>query len=376
MKLVKLSIFLLLSFFLVKCSSEGGNKGFPIISISPNQSIIKSKLSDIASDLSVVTLETNPDCLIGVFSALLYLDNEYIIFRSDKTILVFDGEGKFLNKINALGNGPGEYNSIVSSFVDNTNKHIYIVDYEQVLVYNYNGDFIRSYKTTFDVAGLFRNKHGKYFVPVKQVYEDSNREMLHVLDSTFGVIKSFKSRNYDIVSDVKQNLFFAGNPLTINNDVLYKEPFVDTIFKITTDSLEPYIKIELNGLGFNTKDGINTGNYQKASKSKIAPMGIDGLKNLLFFDYYYNNKRNISVFNIDLNKFVFNDINDPKLGGSSILGIKNDLLENAPNFWPKYFRDSIMVCNISPELLNKEQQDSFKVKDGDNQILFIATVKK
>ncbi|MDR3095059.1 MAG: 6-bladed beta-propeller, partial [Bacteroidales bacterium] len=66
-------------------------------------------LSEIASDVTYIPLETSPECLIGRIDKIISFDDKYYILdRQTESILVFDSTGKYLFKIAQIGNGPGE----------------------------------------------------------------------------------------------------------------------------------------------------------------------------------------------------------------------------------------------------------------------------
>ena len=69
------------------------------------------KLSDIASDVHYIELETNENCLINRSPKYYFSDS--IIFVSNRDhILKFSISGRFIKKIGSPGRGPGEINII------------------------------------------------------------------------------------------------------------------------------------------------------------------------------------------------------------------------------------------------------------------------
>lgn len=69
---------------------------------------------DYFSQMEVIPLETNDSSLINDMTKIIHRNNQfYILDRVTKRIVVFDDNGKFLEEINKLGVGPGEYTEIV-----------------------------------------------------------------------------------------------------------------------------------------------------------------------------------------------------------------------------------------------------------------------
>ena len=93
---------------------------------------------------SIIPLETNNDCLIGKIDKL-EVKNERIFVTDfmSKSVYVFDMNGKYLSKVSAFGQGPGEYVTITASAI--TDSTIIIVDNMSLkqIEYSFNGKLIK-----------------------------------------------------------------------------------------------------------------------------------------------------------------------------------------------------------------------------------------
>ncbi|MCX6225094.1 MAG: 6-bladed beta-propeller [Bacteroidia bacterium] len=86
-------------------------------------------LSEIASDIQVIKLETTPGCLIeSVESLVNWGDNYLIVSNNKKSLLVFNKEGKFIKTVGTIGKGPGEFLEIYGMALDPKTDHFYILD--------------------------------------------------------------------------------------------------------------------------------------------------------------------------------------------------------------------------------------------------------
>ena len=142
----------------------------------PNTNLISESLT-----LSnIVALETVDASVIGYIKKIIRHDDKLIILNRGVEILIFDKEGKFLNKINKRGNGPNEYTHIVDIALDDTNGNI--------IVYSDNFKLL-----FFDLAG-------KYVSQLNTIARDNIYER--------------------IVSD--KNLLYFFNPLNKKNENLFK----------------------------------------------------------------------------------------------------------------------------------------------------------
>ena len=137
-----------LAMFLCVCAlaacrpSHEGVEGNYLISDVPAVSEESTLLSSLIDVKRVVPLETNDSCLIGgdVRKILKYGSRFYVSFDRT-TLLAFDKDGKFVRRIGALGQGPGEYASFMDFDVDK--EGIYIVGSRQMMWYAPDGTFVR-----------------------------------------------------------------------------------------------------------------------------------------------------------------------------------------------------------------------------------------
>jgi hypothetical protein len=79
------------------------------------------------STFQIIPLETNENCLISQINKI-EIRNNYIYIKDDlaKSVFIYDIDGKFINKINAVGQGPGEY--VSPSYMTVTDTSIIVVD--------------------------------------------------------------------------------------------------------------------------------------------------------------------------------------------------------------------------------------------------------
>ena len=106
------------------------------------------KLQDIF-DLEYVALESTDDFICG--GAVKDISDRYIAVtneNNDGDIFIFDRNGNGLKKINHRGQGPGEYIHAGCITLDEVNNEMIIssVARSQILVYDFNGNFIRNVK--------------------------------------------------------------------------------------------------------------------------------------------------------------------------------------------------------------------------------------
>ena len=98
---------IILTMFLCCCYSKENNVIKTIDVQSPTGPEIKN-LSDIATDIQYIPLETAPKALMRFVNYLKATDKKYYI-NTVLELLCFDKTGKFLYKLDKQGRGPEEY---------------------------------------------------------------------------------------------------------------------------------------------------------------------------------------------------------------------------------------------------------------------------
>lgn len=100
-------IIFILALILFSCKSKDDQAVRTIDVLSPGGTEIK-KLSEIATDIRYIPLESHPDAFMKFVGYLKEGNDKYYI-NTVLELLCFDKTGKFLYKLEQQGRGPGEY---------------------------------------------------------------------------------------------------------------------------------------------------------------------------------------------------------------------------------------------------------------------------
>lgn len=106
-------------------------------------------ISDFTDSISYINLETNKDLLMQSIKSIKYnKDKIYISDFQGQELFIYNTDGKFLNKLNNSGRGPGEYLAISQFEINYENGNIHILDDigSKIFIYTQNGEFIKSIK--------------------------------------------------------------------------------------------------------------------------------------------------------------------------------------------------------------------------------------
>lgn len=152
MKIRNIVYGVLLSFMIFSCKHEQENTEYTLIDSSTPIQTKDIKLSSIISIKNIIPLETTENSLIGDWGKILKFGNRIYVSFNRTTLVIFDEQGRYVDKIHKIGNGPGEY-KMIGDF-DVTKDGIYIRAYKRVLQYAHDGTFLRDIPFDLNLFGI------------------------------------------------------------------------------------------------------------------------------------------------------------------------------------------------------------------------------
>lgn len=205
------------------------------------------KLSQIASNVEYIKLETNEDCMI-YHNPKFYFTDDFIFVKNRDHILKFSSDGKFLKKIGSAGRGPGEIYIIHNMSVIPEKKLIVVHDYapHKLLYFNFDGTLIKTVKTPrFKEIKVMNDKR---WIAISQAIVTSEK-YTHFLIGESG----------DTISAVKNNISWkTSSPIIVSRGSPSFEPFYtyqkkyylksmynDTVYVINENKIVPGYQINL-----------------------------------------------------------------------------------------------------------------------------------
>ena len=224
-------------------------------------------LDNIVEKVDFVRLETTEDCIIGDVSHLFFVDNKIIVADqlTSQSIFVFDINGKFLNRISHLGNGPHEYLDITD--VDVTPSGLIVIKdnvKDKLLFFEPNGKFV---KERIDIEGgmdlAFIDEHSIAFdtftshAPTKEKFKGAS---LAVCDGDNNIQYLFGE------NIAEENVFNVRRPECLyryGNKAYFAPHWDKNIYEVTTDSIIAKYRLEflpddVLNYKFKTSDELNT----------------------------------------------------------------------------------------------------------------------
>lgn len=333
-------------------------------------------LSELASDIRYVPLETTDDCLMNNEFYIMQYTGEDIITSG---IFHFDKNGKFLNKIGNKGQGPEEYLQGLFAFGDWKNKLLYVQNWTTLTCYGFDGKFVKSIPTpqlNMGAAGLFDENHILYSNDI--YYADkANPIQLYMVDSQSG--KTVSKWRGHLEENKKYGMILTSRDFMYNydNSLFYKPALENVIFKIISPKKRQLAyKFDCSG-----KD-IDVSADEVDPKKRFQFLSVYWAKETnqyLFVSYGMKNISRLGIYDKEKKTFTNVTIKDNLAGGYDIHPA-----------WTSDDNHLLMVYYVGGLLQDKEKRHSTgllperkkeldgllkNIKEDDNPVVIVVTLK-
>jgi len=345
-------------------------------------------LSTVAESVEYIPLETTNECLLGNISNIIITPNNFFVYVYEGLCYRFNREGKFLNSIGKIGNGPGECMRTRDAAVDTVNQWVYILDYDKIVKYDYSGNFLKSYK-----PGTEGSLGGFKILTVKpDLLLIGNISYVHDKPSKRFSFNFFSERQKDYVSKIacekRDEIPFCINMPSMYNyrqNTFINDAWSDTIYKVKDiQNLQTYALIDPGKFKYRNADDNsilsgkrNNGDEWIIDKSMMVESDrfifLRTNKGLFFYDK--NQKETKCAEFIRSGKTWGHFVNDDlsscknKLQLYMTSFIKDNILVLFNNAY-EFFEEGIDTTNPK---IKKIMQN---LKPGDNPVLVLVKLKK
>ena len=323
-----------------KNSSLAKENGY-VINLDRAEKLEKMTYSSLFSKAGIIVLEDTDESLLGKVDKLEVCDNNLYVLEKGRGLFLFNKQGKFIKMIGRKGKGPGEYIDPDDISIDRENKKIYVLDSQtqNVLKYSGNGTFESSFKlenkgTRSTFIQPFKNA---LYTNLYTFDKSGKRFLLSKVDVTNGKRISFQfeasqyNKGWNELFIANQQPFisqYEGKPR-------FSQLFMDTIFAITKDDIQPYIVLQSEN--FVTKDYLDSQKETKKASKIFSNLNnttkIYNICNYLesdryvYFNYYIRDNLYITFYD-KLQKSAYmtqNVVND-------LLYVDDEGVQLFPNF--------------------------------------------
>lgn len=128
----------------ISCKDKTNKKDIvPVVEVDLFNPVEEVPVSSFIDTLISVRLELPNPLVFGVTSDVLFADtNIYVLDKKQKKIFRFNSQGKFLNTVGKFGNGPGEFSSCSSCFLNKDTVFVSDLETRRIFSYTQEGKFI------------------------------------------------------------------------------------------------------------------------------------------------------------------------------------------------------------------------------------------
>ncbi|MDR2231623.1 MAG: 6-bladed beta-propeller [Tannerella sp.] len=297
--LLKIGLLACISLFGCRKESRDKPDGLAVIDIINNLGKYQTiPVSEFVSELEYIPLETDLECLIGENIRDLIVTTTHIFIVSDNYCYAFGRDGKFLNRIGRIGNGPGEYQVIGNLSVDEQNKTLFFENFRNVFEYSWDGVFQKSIpipentnKSPLGDVSFVRNN---LFIGHNHNHVGNEPYNFLLFDTLGQVVKSFE--NHVKINHTKPSYFIAERaikPFRMSESIFVKENSNDTLYYLNkyNEMIAGYI-FDLGNFGYSIQKRLNANqrDYKETIKGGLIHipnynMPIVGTPRYLFFSF-------------------------------------------------------------------------------------------
>jgi hypothetical protein len=409
---IKLIVIVLILFSSCLNTSQQGETIEEIDLFSAYNDRSEVLISNIATDIEYIRLETGEDFMLND-PHLINVKDSLILFIGFRKIYVFSrNTGKFLYQISSFGRGPNEYSSTGSIYDEK--RDLFFVnmgkkDGNYITVgYNFTGEIVK----TISIPNLRNSDDNELpisrFWPLNDSlylgYIDnpmvSLPEKIVVFDYNGKSLRYYPNYNSNGKNESGSFSFSAHKSMFFNAEdtIRFFELHTDTVFSINSHTIVPRYHINMGDLllPYNLRSSLNSPEYlenfhirtmHESSRFLIFSSGIYGIRHIVVYDKTLQNTM-VCGASTDLD---FYKSEDP--WGIRCIGFSNDLDQFIPIGTDKNFyinRNDEFVTAIpglevkrwfdrnpeKAERLPEHLQAYRNIKDDDNPIIIIAKLKK
>ena len=382
-----MKILILLACLMFCDSEHNQNLGddLPVINLVESNHV-NSSTKEFFESVEYIKLETTPGCWLGD-DLDVFVTDKFIVTASYKqnVAYLFDRKsGKFIKQIGQKGKGPNDYDYISGGRLFDEQEMILYCDKGSTEKIGYN---IENGEIKIIKLPLLRNVSAftispvNYFIKMGAENEyagyvnnisGSDSIRLVIFDDNGNVVKSFP--NYQHYTQINPSLYPAngGEFYVFNHSLFFKEPiFNDTIYVLNHKEMLPYATFYLGEHTPPYQLMIPMPNENRQNYFKVELLGENN--KYIFFNYLYQGTRYCGYYYKQIKQtFVNKGYLDNNLGYY---------------FIPKYmtFKGELTGILSAHEVVEymknkKNASNTVKhlssIKEGDNPVIVIATLKK
>lgn len=368
----------LLLFIFILYYNTSFAKDLPVIRISKDRPEMKAKMSLFFDSVHYVPLETTDDCLLGLGTMRANLIGDSLLVWDADNCFLFDSKtGHCLRKIGHKGDDPEAFHSTYGNFYNPYDSlNCFFGYYNSLVRYGLDGKYVDNIK----IPMISNWSSAKSVIPLDSTTfctffpncNGSESKRIMLFDQTGDIVKEYPNNHFvktdQFVYDSNDGLFYR-----YNNQVYFREKFIDTIYQVTKEQLLPIYRLDFSPYIFPYAD-----RYHVNVNSVSSPYQIFENDHVIMFDYTREIFHELGVY-------------DKKTSKASFFSYENGFEDDLNHFMPVeilvMLESGVCLGILSAsdvceyiDKTNIELEGSLKslesVSKDDNPIVVIATLKK
>ncbi len=358
---MRIKLFIFLIIILYSCGRNVNQKTDDTIKVidlfsEPESEIVK--VSDIATDLEYIPLQTTENSLVKSITKIVTCDNKFYIRNGYDDILCFGRKGNFLYRLNKTGRGPGEYTFINDFDVSSDNKLLFVLTSGNILVFMNTGtEFI--FDKSINLRQPFPSKisiiPGTTNILLSIDPITAPEQSLSILINSNSDTLNFKPNHYRFEKEkisTRYRMINESLQYKFENNACFKEEFSDTVFFVNRETYEfqPRLIFDSHGKGFLPRVRYDT-EYAKSNSADLYWVYlIIETSRYIIYTYEHNMTRNKMLYDKSVNnKFKIGHMN---LGEDFKNTMKDDL-NVGPVFDPTFCSENNLYSTVDALTLKK-----------------------
>lgn len=356
--LVNSAIALYVFLTIISCRDKSAPKDYHVLDFSN----VKPLKTDLKDELKYRAISYGQiDTADGSFLKFCYFngikDSLFIVMDRDK-ILVVEMDGHVKKRVEHVGRGPNEYLEIYSSALDKENERLFILgDYssnKQVSVYSFSGEFLGTIPLSESGSSICYSENSLYYTTlpeseslVRKIELDTNKDII--------IQSQYTSRNR-----IETAIINLDHISIVDDEIIYHKALCDTLFKISEDSLYPYLVLDLGEKSMPVEYHRTLDLLRSKQSSYINVQSTTICDDMLYLCFWYNHILYFDIWDIKAEKLVYRNFyreNELSIMDQSKIGLP--IIVNGHNlfFWPKMVADGIVFCELSHDDAKKVISD-------------------
>lgn len=334
MKNILLFSLVLLTF--ISCNRDNGNQKILTLDIDESNVQEELYLKEIFDSLSLTPLNYS-EGMIGQIKGVIRFNEKYFIHDySTDQILIFDIDGGYLNKIDAKGPGPEEYEAIHFFDLDKSNQQIVIFDVSMraLSYFDFNGNFLHKKRLPLICRDFAVTNSGNIICySPDEVVENNNsvyQPGVFLLSKNGEIIDHKEMGNTGFIPMLTGKSLIEYN----KNDYLFSN-YNDVIYEISDSIIKPLVQLNFK----NKLDNEVFTNRNYKTENMLAPfLKINPYKRKGHFGYTFLQKGKVRFMDVNLetkdyrigqklkkeDEFKFFNLNGFQVSDNEFVTILND----------------------------------------------------